>query len=181
MTVRSAEMKDGKVVPPSRLPSWARGVEWRALGALTMLIGLALWLIGARATVRGAPRVLDVVLGLFGIHVDIVLPTSWPLLGLTIVVGTVVSLIEFGTYPRRRFLNRSVLLSLVLAAIWAAANAGDWASTFVDVSTVDAASSEIARWVAQTMWARIGWTTVLTWLPEVLMLAGIRWLWAGAF
>src|SRR4029079_4727097 len=99
MSVRSESLKDGKITH-DQVSDAAQQLAWRAAGLFAIVVGGVFWLIGARYTVFGAPLVIAHLLGLFSIVAPITLPIGWPLLGLTVVVGAVVSLVEFGARPR---------------------------------------------------------------------------------
>jgi hypothetical protein len=99
MSVRSETLKDGKVVH-DQISDAAGQLAWRAAGLFAIVVGGAFWLIGARYTVFGAPLVIAHLLGLFSIVAPITLPIGWALLAVTVVVGVIVSLIEFGARPR---------------------------------------------------------------------------------
>lgn len=173
--VRSAPLHNGSIT------SAARTLQWRAAGLVALALGAPLWLIGARFTILGAPKVIAAIFGLFRIAVALALPSGWPLLGLTIIVGALISLVEFGCRPRRRFFAESLLIGLILFAIWLAVNAGDIASTFVGVTTPQPDSWPITRWIATTVWVAGAWTLILTYVPELLIIAGVRWLIRGRF
>jgi hypothetical protein len=184
--VRSEPLKDGKTSSrgadlSASLSKSADTLPWRAAGLVSLVVGGSFWLIGARYTILGAPRVIDMILSLFGISLHIVLPVGWPLLWLTILVGAVVSMTEFGCRPRRSFFSRSLVLGIALFLIWAIVNAGDLSSTFLAVTLVEDDSGALTRWVATTEWASIAWTCFLSYCPELLIIGGWRWLIKGGF
>lgn len=185
MTVRSSEITDSppKVeVAPTIRPSVRRGdLSWHAVGAVALALGVSLWLVGARFTVLGGPQVLETILGLFQINLRIPLPTGWPLLALTIFVGATVSKVEFGCHPRRSFFTQSLLMGVILFIIWAVVNAGDVASTYIGVTTVSDESWPATRWLATTTGAAGLWTLFLSYIPELFMIGGWRWLINGRF
>lgn len=178
MTVKSVEMKDGQPIGRAAI-NW--GLKWRAAGILATLLGAPLWLIGARFTTLGAPGMIALTFSLFRISVNIPLPSGWALFYLTIIVGAVISATEFGCRPRRSFFAQSILMGLVLFLVWGIANAGDLGSTFIGVTTPQVDSWPITVWVARNIWAAMTLTVFLTYLPELLMIAGIRWLIRGRF
>jgi len=180
MSVRSEPLKDSKVIH-DQVSDAAQQLSWRAAGLFAGVVGGVFWLIGARYTVFGAPLLIAHLLGLFSIIAPITLPLGWPLLGLTVVIGAVVSLMEFGAKPRRAFFAKSLLVGLVLVFLWALVNTGDFASTAMAVFYPGADASAVARWVAATPLAAMLWTGFLTWTPELLIIAGWRWLVHGRF
>lgn len=180
MTVKSVDLKDGQPVGRQYTAiNW--GLKWRATGAFAFLLGVPLWLVGARFTTLGAPGMIALTFSLFRISVHIPLPDGWTLFYLTIIVGAVISAAEFGCRPRRSFFAQSLLMGAVLFLVWSIANAGDLGSTFIGVTTPHADSWPITIWVAETTWAAIAVTIFLTYLPELLMIAGIRWFIKGRF
>jgi hypothetical protein len=70
---------------------------------------------------------------------------------------------------------------LVLVFLWALVNTGDFASTALAVFYPGADASAAAHWTASTPLAAILWTCFLTWTPELLIIAGWRWLIHGRF
>ncbi len=180
MSVRSEALKDGQVVH-DQVRDAAQQLSWRAAGLFAIVVGGVFWLIGARYTVFGAPLVIAHLLALFGIVAPITLPIGWPLLGLTVAIGAIVSLMEFGARPRRAFFARSLLIGAVLLFLWALVNSGDFASTAMAVFYPGADASAAAQWVAGTPLAAMVWTGFLTWTPELLIMAGWRWLINGRF
>jgi len=180
MSVRSEALKDGQVIH-DQISDAAQQLAWRAAGLFAIGVGGVFWLIGARYTVFGAPLVIAHLLGLFSIVAPITLPIGWPLLGLTVIIGAIVSLMEFGAHPRRRFFERSAIVGFVLAGLWLLMNAGDFASTAYAVFYPGADASAAARWVAVTPLASMLWTSFLTWTPELVIISGWRWLIHGRF
>jgi hypothetical protein len=180
MSVRSQPLRDGKVVH-DQVSDATEQLAWRAADLFAIVVGGAFWLIGARYTVFGAPLVIAHLLGLFGIVAPITLPIGWPLLGLTVVIGVIVSLMEFGARPRRAFFAKSLLIGLVLVFLWALVNTGDFASTASAVFYPGRAASALAQWTAAAPLAAIPWICFLTWTPELLIIAGWRWLINGRF
>lgn len=177
--IRSAPLRSG---PRTHVVTEvASALPWRLAGVGALLVGFALWLIGARFTVLGGPRVLSILFGSFGIDMAIVLPGGWWFLALTIAVGAIVSSIEFGCRPRRSFFSKSLLLGFALVLLWVLFNSADWLSTFVGVTTPQFDSWPITIWMATAPIASITWTTFLTYCPELLMIAGGRWLVSGRF
>lgn len=183
--VRSQELKDGKPVASGSsrdlLGRAGRSAPWRAVGLVALVVGLVLWLIGARYTTLGAPRVVQLIGSLFGIDLVVPLPTGWPLLWLTVSVGAVVSLTEFGARPRRSFFSVSLVFGLVLFLIWLLVITADISSTYIGVTTVQPDSWPLTVWLAATVWAAGTWSAFLTFVPELLIIGGVRWLARGRF
>ena len=184
--VRSQELKDGKPIASSSrgadlLSGARRSAPWRAAGLVAFVVGAVFWLIGARYTTLGGARLLELLLGLFGVDLAVPLPTGWPLLWLTVSVGAVVSLTEFGARPRRAFFSASLGFGLVLLLICLVVITGDITSTYVGVTTVAPDAWAITRWLASDIWAAGTWSAFLTFVPELLIIAGARWFWRGRF
>lgn len=152
----------------------------RAAGLTALVSGLVLWAIGARYTVLGIPAVVTLVLGLFGIKGTLLLPSAWSLVGLTGLIGMVISLVEFGCRPHRRQFSTSLVSGLIFLLIWLLTNSADLSSTFIGVTSPHADSWPMTFWVASTRWAAASWTMFLTYCPELLMIAGLRWLIRGS-
>lgn len=181
VTVRN-DLKDGKVITrASQFEGIAQTAQWRAAGLVALVAGAVFWLIGARYTTLGGPDVVAVIFGLFRIVVRFILPAGWSFFFLTIAVGAIISLVEFGCYPRRSFFAKSLVLGTVLLGLWLLANGLDLASTYVGVTSPEYDSGPVALWVAATPWAATLWTLFLTYCPELFILAGIRWLITGRF
>ncbi len=183
--VRSQELKDGKPIASSSsrdLLGRARGsAPWRAVGLVALAVGLVFWLVGARYTTLGGARLIGILFGLFGLDITAPLPVGWALLGLTVAVGLVISLTEFGARPRRSFFSSSLIAGLVLLLIWLLVITGDIASTYVGVTTPGQDAWPISRWLASVVWAAGSWSAFLTFVPELLIILGARWFWRGRF
>ncbi len=181
--VSSVALKDGKRVEPAQEAAQRLldSLTWRAAGLAALTVGGVFWLLGARFTVLGGPRTISAVAGLFGIATDLQLPSGYPLLWLTILVGAVFSLIEFGAWPRRRFFAQSLGGGLLLLLLWAGANLSDWVSTYNGVQTISPTSWPITIWIAKTRPASIAWSSFLTWAPEGFIITGFLWLLKGRF
>ena len=184
--VRSQELKDGKPVASGSsrdlLGRAGRSAPWRAVGLVALVVGLVLWLIGARYTTLGGARGIGLLAGVFGLDIVVPLPTGWSLLGLTVLVGALVSLTEFGARPRRSFFSASLVSGLVLLLIWLLVIAADIASTYIGVTALTGVDSwPLTRWLASTVWAAGTWSAFLTFVPELLIIGGIRWFWRGRF
>ena len=183
--VRSQELKDGKPVASGSsrdlLGRAGRSAPWRAVGLVALVVGLVLWLIGARYTTLGGARGIGLLAGVFGLDIVVPLPTGWSLVGAAIAVGLVVSLTEFGARPRRSFFSTSLVAGLVLLLIWSLVITGDISSTYIGVTTPDAGAWTISYWLAANIWAAGAWSAFLTFVPELLIIGGIRWLVRGRF
>lgn len=175
--VKSEPMQSGRPEPPD----WVATLPWRAAGLVALCIGLTFWLMGARYTLLGAPGVLAGLFGLFGITLRLSLPIGWVFLGLTIVVGLIISAAEFGCYPRRSFFARSLIGGAVLLVVWLIANGLDLTSTYVGVTTIQRGAGAVAQWTARAPWAASLWTVFLSYCPELFILGGLRWLIVGRF
>lgn len=180
--VRSRALRDGKpVANDSILVDVQRSAPWRAVGLVALVVGLVFWLIGARYTTLGGARLVELLVGIFGIKLVVPMPAGWALLGLTLMVGLVISLTEFGARPRRSFFSSSLIAGLVLFLIWLLVITGDIASTYVGVTTPPRDAWAISLWLAGEQWAAGAWSGFLTCIPELLIIAGARWLWRGRF
>jgi hypothetical protein len=180
MAVTSKDMPSGKSTA-AVVGEISTSLAWRAGGLMSVVVGLALWLIGARFTTLGAPSVIEMIFGLFRIDVQIPLPIGWALLTLTIVIGAAISLVEFGCHPRRSFFGSSIVSGSVLFLLWLGVNAADLSSTYIGVTTPFDDSWPITIWIAKTQAAATIWTTFLTYVPELLIIAGVYWLLRGRF
>jgi len=179
--VRAEALKDGQSNPAHRVPPFLTTLHWRGVGLFSIVVGAVLWLIGARYTVLGLPTVIETIFGRFGIAVRPELPIGWPLLYLTIAIGAVISAAEFGCYPRRQFFDRAIGLGVALFLIWLTANAADLASTYTGATEITPVMTATDVWVATHQWAATTWTLFLTYVPELLIFGGVRWLIRGGF
>lgn len=177
-TVKSEELKDGKPLPAH---PFLTTLHWRGVGIFSIVVGGVLWLIGARYTVMGLPTVIEALFGRFNIALRPELPTGWPLLYLTIAIGAIISAAEFGCYPRRRFFDHAIGAGVALFLIWLTANAADLSSTYTGVTEITPAMNANDTWVATHQWAAAIWTLFLTYVPELVIIGGVRWLFKGRF
>lgn len=181
MTVRQAPYPSRRDAYRAALDRQRTALPWRATGLLAFLGGMTLWLVGARFTVLGVPFVLEALFDLFGLAIRVVLPSGWPLLGLTIGLGLVMSLVEFGCRPRRTFFAAGLFAAVLLLMLWLAVNAADLTSTYFGVRNPVADAWSLTRQVADSTRLSVAWTVVLTYCPELLILVGLRWVWRGQF
>ena len=184
--VRQQPLKDGAPVAGggghALLAGAGRSAPWRAAGLVALSGGAVFWLTGARYTTLGGRRALMLLADVFGVALNLPLPVGWALLGLTVLVGALVSLTEFGARPRRSFFSASLVSGLVLLLIWLLVIAADIASTYIGVTALTGADSwPLTRWLASTVWAAGTWSAFLTFVPELLIIGGIRWFWRGRF
>ena len=65
--------------------------------------------------------------------------------------------------------------------IWLLVITADISSTYIGVTTVQPESWPLTVWLAATVWAAGTWSAFLTFVPELLIIGGVRWLARGRF
>lgn len=153
-------------------PRWAT-VE---LGIVLVALGLPFWIIGARFTVDGIRIGANLFLSWLTIPYQLPAFPWFVLLGLIVGIGGLASRVEVKSFPFRlsRRNGRRVILFIGAAGLigWAATSGIDLATTGLGVVTLGLNPWPIHRWVAATPWALVVYSTVQTFLPEWLLMAG---------
>ncbi len=151
----------------------------RALGAVMLAFGLLLWATGARYSVDGAWIGINLFLAWLGLPVEVP-AMPWQLYVMLIgMVGMLCSVVEV-RLPLRRVLHpsrwRRMGLRAALAVLLGAAllHGGDLGSTWLGVTTPAADSWALTRAVASIPVLAAGWTIVLTYMPEGMIVSGWR-------
>lgn len=165
-------------IPPadsSSKPASRQMTMW-PLGIVAILVGLALWPLGARYSLEGWVNVLNLLLGLLNLPVAIPMPTGWWWL-LFLPIGLLYSLVEilvpFGLPRSWAHLPMWALAIFLLALV----HGSDLGTTFAGYLFPAADAWAIHTWAAGPgRWALVIWTIVLTYLPERALLQGLRWI-----
>lgn len=170
MAVQSHDLIDGR--EPGPLAHLKLGI--RFLGVVCVVLGIALWLPGARFTIDGLFNWLNGLVGWFRVPPIVTLLTGWSLIIGAAIAGIFFSSVEIGAPPvamiggkLRIHRNPSAWIGwLVLVAI-------DVGTTFSGLRTPN---TGMPTWVRQIS-ASDGWSAVcslaLTFAPELLMLGGL--------
>jgi hypothetical protein len=164
VSVRTREME----APTAEQAQSTRRPSLIVPGIMALLFGVPIWVIGARYTLDGWVIVLNLIAGVTHLPFVLTAPAGmWSLLLFPIGIGY--SLIEVRYRPRGA---RTFAPWLV----WALVIVSDYGSTYIAATTPPADAWAITAWMATTVPAAALWTAVLTFLPETLIMAGIRWI-----
>lgn len=154
--------------------------SWRALGIAAIAASLLLWVPGSRYALDGWTLAINVVLEIA--QSGVVLPLATGLAALLLIpVGLVYSFAEKNVVPYERQTlpdGQRKLIFYGWAALfaWAIVHGTDLVATWKGFTTLGADAWPITRWAATTLWASIVWSVVLTYLPEMLFIAGWKWI-----
>lgn len=175
MAVRSGNMQNDQVIEPGSLAQLKIGI--RLLGLVCVLLGVALWLPGARFTVDGLFNWLNAIVGWFGVPPIVQLLIGWPLIIGAGIAGLIFSCVEIGAPPVAMIGGRLRMHRDPIAWIgWLVLVAIDVGTTFSGLRTPN---TTMPRWVQQIS-ASDGWSAgcslLLTFAPELLMLGGLALL-----
>lgn len=158
-TVRSEPLINGQPIEP-RAKS-ARSALW-PVGVAALLFGGPLWLIGASYSLIGWILGLNLVSAAARLPFVLPQPRGWWIL-LFIPLGLLYSYVEVH-HPSRTSVLRILVFVLIILS--------DLVTTYLSVTAADATT--VSRWAAQTFWAAGIWTAILTFLPEYLILGGMK-------
>jgi hypothetical protein len=149
------------------------------LGIIALIVGSALWVLGARYTLEGLITVGNLLLELIGIPARLPRPSGWYWL-LAAVPGLLYSLVEvwFRPGPAPRWASvPNWLISLLLVAL---IHASDVGSTFAGYLFPPAGAWALHTWAATDgRWLLFIWAIILTYLPERLIILGLQWTGVG--
>lgn len=171
---------------PTRSTRWVTSAPTtevsKAIGVAAIAFGLLLWVPGSRYALDGWTLAVNVVLNDVA-SLGILVPYATGLWGLLfIAVGLVYSIAEQKVVPFQLVIvanearRRIHFLGWPLLFAWCAVHLTDVGATWIGVAYVEDSSWPIAQWMATQLWASVLWSIVLTYLPEVLIMAGWRWL-----
>lgn len=147
----------------------------RVFGATSLLFGIPLWVVGAHYTLDGWTFLLNVVFDL--VRSGVVLPLAsgvWALL--LFPIGVMYSIGERAFIPFGKIKGRWTFLGWGVLLVWAVVNSTDLGSTYLGIANPAPDSWPITQWMAATLWAKMVWIGVVTYIPEILLSFGWRWL-----
>lgn len=174
---RSAPAKKSRstVRMSPRIDTPTRSTVPPALGIFSIAAGLLLWVPGSRYALDGWTMAINIVLGLAKMGIAVPLAIGlWALL--LFPLGIVYSIAEQKVVPARKVKGQFVFLGWAALIAWALVHGSDVGATWLGVTAPNADSWPITQWVAVTPLASASWSVVLTYTPEILIIAGWRWL-----
>lgn len=146
-----------------------------SLGIVAVILGLVLWLIGARYTLEGWVYALNLGLEFTRLPARVPAPAGWWWL-LALPLGLIYSVAElmipFG--PPRSW-HHAPQWALMLVALLVV-HGSDVGSTFLGYMAPTAGPWALHAWAAAAIWPVFAWAALLTYLPERLILSGIGWI-----
>jgi hypothetical protein len=172
--VVSAPKERGRDRGRDRTPVVSDGAARRIMGLAAFLFGLPLWIVGAHYTLDGWTLIINIVTDLVRLGHTLPLASGiWA--ALLIPVGIVYSIGERRYVPWRKVSGRWTYLGGGILLVWLLVNGSDLVSTYMGIATPPPNAWPITIWMATTLWAKLGWIVVVTYLPETLLLLGWRW------
>jgi hypothetical protein len=160
---------------PRRAKPGANAAARRIFGLTALVFGLPLWAVGAHYTLDGWTFILNTVLDL--LRTGVVLPLASGMGALLLVpIGIMYSIGERRYIPFGKADKRWVFLGWGVLLVWGIVNGTDLASTYLGIASPLPDAWPLTKWMAATLWAKIAWIVVVTYLPEVLVVFGWRWL-----
>jgi len=143
-----------------------------AAGIALIVFGALLWLAGARYTLTGWVYGLNWFAAWLGLPAQIPPPVGMAVL-FAVPIGLVYSLVElYRPWKARGDWTAAALIWV----IWVIIVFTDGGSTFLGVKQVAPDAWLITRQVAASDYLAGGWSLVLTFIPEWLMIGGIKLL-----
>jgi hypothetical protein len=171
MTVTSKSIENSKPVETRAAPKRESLVP---AGIAALMFGIPLWFVSARYSLDGWVLGINVAAKHVGLPLAIPVVTGWWSL-LLIPLGLIYSLVEVKYNPFRYF-TRSTAVGMVFLATWLFIHGTDLGSTFLSATTLQADAWEVSKWIAQNLVVAVLWAIFLTYLPERLIIAGIKWV-----
>lgn len=170
MTVRSVEMKDNAPAAdlhaaPVRAP---RGGAPLA-GALMLAFGVPMWILGAKYSLDGWVLGLNILADALTLPARLPLASGWWAL-LAAPLGLAYSYVEVWVRPKRGRAQHVAAVVILMALT----HATDVGSTFLAAVTVPGDAWMLARWAAAELWPAGLWALALTYIPELLIITGVR-------
>jgi hypothetical protein len=183
--------------PPDRPLPRLDPTTRRVLGGLACLFGLALWAPGAHYTLDGWTLGANIILTMVRSEWEVPLARGPLALALLVLFGIAYSVAERRSLPvrfwritdpktkqrklRGRFLGGGVVL------VWLLVNGTDLGSTYAGIMAsaplcvpgaahTGATPWPITCWMVTTIWAAISWSIVVTYVGDILLFLGWRWL-----
>lgn len=146
-----------------------------AFGVFAIAAGLLLWVPGSRYALDGWTMAINVVLGLA--KMDLTVPFAVGLWALLLFpLGIVYSIAEQKVLPVGKVKGQLAFLGWAALIAWVLVHGSDVGATWLGATSPGPDAWPITQWMAGTLWASVTWSVVLTYIPEVLILAGWRWL-----
>lgn len=150
------------------------------LGALAIAFGAPLWWFAATNTLNGFIRFFNIVLDRLSVPLIVPTPHGWWVLT-ALVVGWVFSRSEITHLPIRRTKKGIVFYGFFALLTWLIVIATDIGAQFLGSTDVPPTAWALEQWVANTLWAAAGWSVVLTFIPDRMILwgaqqTGLDWL-----
>lgn len=145
-----------------------------ALGLVLISFGIPFWFAGARYTLDGWIIFINWFLGWMAIPFSLERPDWRVYLTLMLAIGLIYSVVEVSQAPAWfKQLSWAIVAGLVG---WLLVSGSDLGSTFVGVTNPAPNAWPLTRWVAtHTLIAGL-WTILLTFLPEWLIMWGLRFV-----
>jgi hypothetical protein len=154
-------------------------VDHVAIRAGAVALALPLWVAGAKYTLDGAIRAINMLLAWLSSSIDVAPVALPPITSLVLYVvlagclGALFSRIELGQWHsvRQRRWRQMGTAALI---VWAVANGLDVGSTFIGVTAQGQANLPLQAWVATNLPAAAIWSIIVTYLPETLLVFAFR-------
>jgi hypothetical protein len=145
------------------------------LGIVAIVLGVLLWLIGARYTLEGIVYALNLGLEFTRLPARVPTPSGWwwaLALPLGLVYSVAEVMIPFGPPRSWQHVPQWALMLIALGVV----HGSDVGSTFLGYLAPTANPWPMHTWAAATLWPLFLWGIALTYLPERLILSGIGWI-----
>lgn len=164
-TVRSEPLTNGK---PVARPQGKPQMGLYALAVVLFVFGLLGWIAGGKYTVEGWVIALNMFARWIGVEQQLTVPRGWWLVGAVLVCGVVYSRVEVLA------LRNTVQRMPVFWVGWLLMVITDIGSTLLGVLNPAPNAAPILIQLAGIVPLAIAWAIVLTFVPEWLILSGVR-------
>lgn len=143
------------------------------LGVMALMFGIPLWWAAATNTLLGLVQFFNIVLSYIHVPFQIPQPSGWWVLS-ALVLGWLYSRSEITHIPLRRTGKGWVFFGVWAALTWLAVISTDVGAQYLGAVDLNADAWPIERWMASTLWAAIGWSIFLTFIPDRMILWGAK-------
>jgi hypothetical protein len=154
------------------VPRWASF----AAGLVALLFGVPLWITGAWYTLVGWVALLNMGARMLRFSGQIGLPAGAAALAGLIAIGMMYSIVEVHLFPIRRQGKQVTALPAIMWLIYLLIIGTDLATTALGVLNPTPETPPLLTYLAVSLQAAAIGTVVLTFLPEGLILGGLKLL-----
>ena len=170
--VKSSPLTGGELAESKSSRRIAPSMDAPAAAIMMLAFGLPLWAIGAKYSLDGWTIALNIAATVLELPTRLPEPSGWWNL-LFLPLGIAYSLVETrARLPKAARAGTWIAVALAIGLT----HLTDAGSTYLAVASPGADAWPLAIWVAQQVWPAALWAGFLTYVPEILIITGLRLL-----